>query len=313
MKHKALLIGCGNIGAGYDFNSDAVETHAKAYSLDNDFSFEIYDRDEALASKVANKYNVKIAENLSDDYLKGFDVVSICSPTTTHFQYLKQLIDLKTPLIICEKPVSLEPAELVALEEIYAKGSTKILVNYMRRFQPAFISLKEIISELLKREPITNINIRYQRGFINNASHAFDLLNFLFDKDIDLEEVVTSNRVFDEFTTDPTLSLTAYWGMCNFNVLGLSNVKLAFFEIDLFFQNTLIEIDGAKDTIEISEAAKNDTSYNFADRNIKTITHCIKDYMLPVMQAAKALLNNQQQDNFNTSVRLADKMIKYKQ
>jgi hypothetical protein len=35
--------------------------------------------------------------------------------------------------------------------------------------------------------------------------------------------------------------------------------------------------------------------------------------MLPVMQAAKVILNDQQQDNFNTSVRLADKMIKYKQ
>ena len=297
MSYKALLIGCGNIGAGYDFDTDAVLTHAKAYSLDKEFRFTVYDRDEALAAKVAAKYGVERLGEVSDGQLAQFDIVSICTPTVTHFEYLSRAINLNIPLVICEKPVAYDEDELKKIAGIYNSGKTKVLVNYIRRFQPGFISLKENVKEILAGERLTNVAIRYQRGFVNNASHAFDLVGFLAGKEIQLDNIHTKNKVFDAFPADPTLTLTADWQGANFAAVGLSNVKFSLFEIDLYFEYHKIAIREAGNIIEVYKAEKGDNFFKPLEK--KSIqTNCLQDYMKPVMDAAKRVLAGEQADNF---------------
>jgi len=309
VSYKALLIGCGNIGAGYDFDTDAVLTHAKAYSLDSDFTFDVYDRDEALAAKVASKYWVERLDEVSDSVLSQYDIVSICTPTATHFDYLSRAINLGIPLVICEKPVAYDEEELKKITGIYNSGKTKVLVNYIRRFQPGFISLKEIVKKIQAEETLTNVAIRYQRGFVNNASHAFDLVGFLTGKEIKLENIHTTNKITDAFPTDATLTLTANWAGTNFVAVGLSNVKFSLFEIDLFFEYHKISIRDAGNIIEVYKAEKGETFFKPLERQ-SIETSCLKDYMKPVMDAAKRMLNGAQEDNFMAGVKLASNMLK---
>ena len=55
--YKVLILGCGNIGAGYDFDNEQVLTHAKAFNLHPEFSCVFYDQDHALSKRVAEKYD----------------------------------------------------------------------------------------------------------------------------------------------------------------------------------------------------------------------------------------------------------------
>ena len=99
---KALLIGCGNIGALYDWESINIKTYAKCLSK-LQINFELYDNDILLARKVATKYKVIALENLNQIRFSSYDLVIISSPTKTHFEYLINIFSDPPNLIICEK------------------------------------------------------------------------------------------------------------------------------------------------------------------------------------------------------------------
>jgi predicted dehydrogenase len=306
--YKALVIGCGNIGAGYDFDNEQVLTHAKALSLNKNFTLTVYDTDKELAFKVRKKYSCEAVEDIDVDSLSKFDCVSICSPTGTHFKYLSAAIDAKVKVIVCEKPVSSNAEELPKLIKMYKSGSSKIMVNYTRRFQPAYSELKYIIADLLKKEKLTNISIRYQRGFINNCSHAADLIEFLIGKNFDLTDIKKSNPVTDHFENDPTLSMMATLADTNVNVLGLSNVLFPYFDINFFFNSTKIEIKELGRTIEILKADEPFTVLS----SKKIFQNCMKDNMIHVISKAEELLNDKNvPDNFIGSVELNQRMLNY--
>ena len=311
--YKALVIGCGNIGALYDFNNGEVQTHVKAFHLSPKFSLSIFDIDSTVTKKIADKYNCEIIKIIDLKTLKSFDCVSICTPTETHFSLVKLSIDAGVKVIICEKPISKNITELINVKSIYLNGKSKILTNYIRRFQPSFISLKKIVSKLMTNEILTNVSIRYQKGFINNCSHAFDTIEFLTDTEINLAEIKKNNIIFDYFKDDPTLSLQATWNMTNMSITGLSNVSFSNFEIDLYFEYHKICIKNAGQNIEILKAEKGEQflqTLNIQDQY--TREHCLKNYMERVIENVHELLNNKdQKDNFIQSISLNQKMLNY--
>ncbi len=311
--YKALVIGCGNIGAGYDLENEHILTHTKAYHLNSNFELVIYDSDHKLAQVISEKYNCTIAESISKEALSGYDIVSICTPTNTHFAILNDAVSAGVKLIICEKPVSYDAEELNSITEIYARGHSKILVNYIRRFQPAYKALRNFISSLLKIEELTNVSVRYQRGFINNCSHAFDLIEYLTDKPIKLTGIGKHNVINDHFNNDPTLSLQTMWDNVNFDVLGLTNVQFSLFEIDLFFDLHKISISEVGNVINVYKAEK-------GAKNLQTLGHlseysgrnCMQDYMKYVINECCELLSGKAvNDNFIRSVSLNQKMLNY--
>ena len=224
MAFKALLIGCGNIGALYDIDLDKVMTHAKAYFKHPDFVLSVYDQDIDLATRISKIYNLDVISFIDCDILKQFDCLSICTTTLSHTYYLKMAFDAKIPVVICEKPVSNSREELDELATIYQNSSTKVIVNYMRRFQPEFAILKE---EILKRcifEKLNHISIRYQRGFLNNCSHALDLISYIIDKALLITSPKITETVNDHFDKDPTLSMYFKWGDTQVHILGLNSI-----------------------------------------------------------------------------------------
>lgn len=312
--YKVLVIGCGNIGAQYDIDNDEIQTHVKAWYLKSSVAVSVFDINYELASKVANIYKCEIVDNISSETLSKFDIVSICTPTFTHFEILKNAIEVGVKTIICEKPISNSIEEMVQLKEMYDKGCSKILVNYIRRFQPSFLSLKSFIHEDLDDHDLTNISIRYQRGFINNCSHAMDLIEFITGKEINLDQIKIHNVVFDQFENDGTLSLMALWNKVNFDVLGLGNVLFSHFEIDLYFKKHKISIKNAGNLIEIYKSeGKSEFLLPLNLKENLSKKDCLKDYMIPVTDYAIKLAENKElKDNFINSITLNLKMLNYK-
>jgi hypothetical protein len=307
VKAKALLIGCGNIGAGYDLADPLkVWTHAKAYHKRH-IDFTVYDANGETAKKIADHYKADYLIDLNNDDIKDFNVVNITTPTSTHYEYLERLIQLKIPVLICEKPVVSTSEQAEMLRNLYANGSSKILVNYIRRFQPEYKEAKNRLKNVDRNDNPESIIIKYKRGFLNNASHAVDLLEFLFETPFSFQNFSVSDFVYDVFDNDPTLS-----GSCNFlNVpvyfIGITGTSYPIFEIEIFNKNSKVVICHSGN--EIRYYIKNDKEelkedILFRQENILTT------YMLPVIdQALECLVNPLSEDNFLSSLELNKKML----
>lgn len=310
---KALVIGCGNIGALYDFNNDQIQTHVKAYHSDPRFSLAIFDINKTIIKKIYHKYKCEVVESINKEILSKFDCVSICTSTDTHFQFLKMAIESEVKVILCEKPISNDINELDEVKSLVTNLNSKVIVNYIRRFQPSFFELKEVVSKIFCEEELTNLSIRYQRGFINNCSHALDTIEFLTDSEMILTEIKKHNVIYDQFNNDPTLSLQAIWNKTNVNIVGLSNVCFSHFEIDLYFQYSKICIKNAGQIIEVYKSEKSEQFLQpLVIQGQFTREQCLKNYMSNVINQVFLLLNNEkQEDNFLQSISLNQRILNY--
>jgi predicted dehydrogenase len=298
---KALLIGCGNIGAGYDLNDTSkVWTHARAYSLRNEIELSVIDEDGAKARQIANRYKAVLVENLYDLDYSNYQIISITTPTTTHYKFLEKLIKAKVPVVICEKPVANETTQLEQLEQLYKSGQSKILVNYIRRFQPGYKEAKERILKCNENQSLQGIIIKYKRGFLNNASHAIDLLEYFFEKVFDFKNFQSSASVFDAFDYDPTITATCLFHDVPLSFAGFANTSYAVFEIELFFSSLKLVICHSGNEIRYYYDDKGNWNEHLEERQ----TALLDRYMVPVMDRAVDLYNGDGEDNFISSLRL---------
>lgn len=312
--YKVLIIGCGNIGALYDLNTDDVSTHVKAWSVyHEEVEISVFDTDPSLVTLITDHYSCKSVADISLETLSAFDCLSICTPTHTHPEILLNALSAGVKTIICEKPVAINEADFKALIDSYQRSESKIVVNYIRRFLPAFLNLKKMMKALRSEHPITSISIRYQRGFINNCSHAFDLLEYLFDEKLILKDVHTHHPVNDHFEYDPTLSLQGCWNDTNISVQGLSNVLYAYFEIDIFLIQHKFTIRNSGDIIEVYESAYQTGFLKPLSLNQESSQYgCLKNYMEFVINHTLLLMNGTVLvDNFLDAIDLNQRMLKY--
>ncbi|ACU06131.1 Gfo/Idh/MocA family protein [Pedobacter heparinus] len=312
--YKVLVIGCGNIGALYDINTNEITTHTKAWhSYPDKVDVTIFDTDANLLNLISDHYSCKSVENISVKTLSAFDCISICTPTYTHAEILHNAFLANVKTIICEKPISLKESDFNKLIRSYQGNNSRVLVNYIRRFLPSFSDLKRTFEELMIDNSITNISVRYQRGFLNNCSHAFDLIEYLFDRKLLLDDVTIHNSVNDHFDYDPTISLQGYWNAINVSVQGLSNILFSYFEIDIFLTKHKISIKNSGDTIEFFESNSEGVFFKPLNLDIqKSQYNCLKNYMKFVIDEVLLLMDGTiLADNFIDAIDLNQRMLKY--
>ena len=312
--YKALIIGCGNIGAMYDFETESISTYAKAFHYDPEIMFEVYDIDPKVSLKIAERYGVRCLHELNPANYKEYDIAVICTPTSTHHEYLSKMLEQGQRLVICEKPVDTDRVRLEELLSLYRKSNTKVLVNFYRRFQPAIIQLRKEIDGILIDERCTNIVVTYQRGFHNNASHAIDLLEFLFGSTINLSEAKVSHGVCDEFDVDPTLSVSCVLNDANVQFVGLAHAEFSHFDISIYFQRSAVLLKNGCDEIEIASTGTKHGNYYPKLVSRSRQVGVVENYMINVVSCAKQILENEKEpDNFLGSVEISKRILKLKE
>lgn len=299
---KTLLIGCGNIGALYDWESLSIKTYAKCLSKLR-INFDLFDKNILLARKVAKKYKVIALENLNQICFSSYDLVIISTPTKTHFEYLNNILSDPPKLIICEKPIDTDIKRLTILEDLYKRKRVRVLVNYHRSFIPKFNELSLKIKSILKNEECNNISITYQRGFHNNGSHAIDLLTKLFDKTFVFENSSIIQKDFDEIEDDPTCTISSTWNGTRIVFIGLSNSKFSHFEISIYFSTKMINILEGGDRIEFYSLQKSEgRHYPFLKRE-QEWKNIMDNYMLCTIKKAIQMIDDISiKDNFLNSI-----------
>jgi len=307
---NVLLIGCGNIGALYDFENNLTKTHCKALSLIPNLNISIFDENIDLAELVAKKYGYNCILCSKQINLSTFKWVIIATPTNTHFEWLSKSVESNVPLIICEKPISKNILELNKLLMLYKGGKSKILINFIRRFQPAFLELKKIISS--KETCPIQLIVKYQRGILNNFSHAADLLSFLFNTN-EFKDILIVNFSNDEFEDDPTVSFVGFLGNIPINVIGLQNVKYSYFEIEICYEDSKINVTNTGDNIEYFFSEKIQGVYKPLRENLcLTKDKILENYMIAVYEHAIRIYKCEVGDNFVESLLVNQQIIKLK-
>jgi predicted dehydrogenase len=303
---KTILIGCGRIGAGSGGRRRRAGSHAGVLADIPSFAPTLYDPDLKLSKAAAEALDLPIVDHIDKSLLESCACAVICSPTNTHFEYLSEFLNLGIPLIVCEKPVCASMAEVKKLRELRKRSKSRVVVNYTRRFQPSFEKLKKRFAHQVAQETLRTISVRYQRGILNNASHALDLIQFLTGWDILSAKVHPFQVVCDEFPNDPTLSGHGSWNGVQLSILGLPNVQFSLFEIDFFFERSAIRLRDRGETIEFADADEPSDYYAplAAKKNSQgNLQEPLKNLYYRVRQMIR---NPELPDNFEESLKLTE-------
>jgi predicted dehydrogenase len=300
---RALLVGCGNIGALYDLDDGPeadVRTHARAYARLG-IAFDVVEPDADRRRRVSERYGGRAFESLSAVSSNDYDVVSICTATCFHAEALRVFLDAGTPLIICEKPVADQIDDVRALRAGGRSAARSVvLVNYMRRFLPAFGRLRRLV--LRWREEgvrLVDVFVRYQRGLLNNGGHALDLLEFLFDSPVTLSGLRVDAAVADAFAADPTVSGRFDYQGATVKLEGLPASPPGIFELDLVFADRRVQVLDRGDEIRVSSEPS------------ASEKGCLANYMLPIFERGLALVGSggKGDDNFDQAARLNEEIL----
>ena len=179
MKYKALIIGAGSIGALKPDEFDSPEskqiyTHAHAcYSHPNIELVGIVDKDYEKAERAAKKWNTHCANKLQLEMLKDNpEIVIVATNTNTHYDIIHQLIPYKPKIIICEKPFCSNLDQAKNISELCKDAGINLIINYSRTFVPELKQLSNDLKNGVYGE-IYNFTLRYSRGLMREACHAF--------------------------------------------------------------------------------------------------------------------------------------------
>jgi predicted dehydrogenase len=303
---KTILIGCGRIGAGSGGRRRRAGSHAGVLADIPSFAPTLYDPDLKLSKAAAEALDLPIVDHIDKSLLESCACAVICSPTNTHFEYLSQFLNVGIPLIVCEKPVCASLEEVKKLRQLRKRSKSRVVINYTRRFQPSFEKLKKQFTHQVAQESLRTISVRYQRGFLNNASHALDLIQFLTGWDILSAKAHPFQGVCDGIPNDPTLCGHGNWNGVELSILGLPNVQFSLFEIDFFFERSAIRIRDRGDTIEFADS--NEPSDYYAPLSVTKISQGnLQEPLKNLYRHVRQMIRNPElPDNFEESLKLTE-------
>lgn len=191
-RFTAAVIGLGRIGQEFDFDvrrDRRVLTHASAFWHHPKFELVAgVDRDAAARGRFAKKFHRPAYASLKAMYkdLPRLDVVAIAVPTLLHRLVFEEVLRCRPRAIVCEKPLAATVADGKRMVVAAQAQRCALLVNYMRRFEPATVRARELVRDQQLGEVFKG-TAWYSKGLLNAGSHLIDLLQFW------LGEVTTVN------------------------------------------------------------------------------------------------------------------------
>ena len=175
------LIGLGKIGMGLDLNNilseNVFKSHLKSFYFNDKFKLDFVLDNDKSKLKVAEKCYKKINKFYNSiDQIEFFPeiIVLACDEKTNLDLFYKLKDNSKIKFFFVEKPFRLKSYE------DYYNYNDKIIINYIRKFNPFYIDLKESISNNIFGE-LKSIDIKYSKAIDNTIPHFIDLLFFYLE------------------------------------------------------------------------------------------------------------------------------------
>lgn len=306
---KTAIIGCGNIAGFLDKpDQEDILTHAHAYIKHKETELvAVCDPDLNQRRSFVKQWGQDIRHYDSFQALLNahqIEMVSICSPTSFHFEAM--VLALKNEhikIIICEKPFVQTQEELDELKILMHIHPKKVLVNFMRRFDPSLQKLRLLIqSKDLGK--ILSFNGKFTKGLYHNGSHMLELIEHLCG---DITSLSTNNltHIEDDFYGNFLLNCADIQGI----IQNFSGENYALFELEIILSKGRILIKDSGHTIEIEtvEPSKKYKNY-FNLKQTRTFDDTMKNNLYNTVNFAF----KEKIDTFSQHLQLSQKLLDIK-
>jgi myo-inositol 2-dehydrogenase/D-chiro-inositol 1-dehydrogenase len=177
------VLGVGRIGR---MHADLIDRQVAGATVAG-----VYDANPGAARAAA-----AIAYDSVDELIADVDAVAICSTTETHADLIVAAARAGMA-IFCEKPISLDLAEVDRALAAVADAGVPFQIGFNRRFDPAHAAVREAVARGDVGEPqLVRISSRdpepppleYVRGsggiFLDMTIHDFDMARFVTGSDV---------------------------------------------------------------------------------------------------------------------------------
>lgn len=163
------------------------------------------DADENFGRSAAEKYGCKFYADgeamIASDHV---DAVVVTTLDPYHEQYVMAAVKAGK-YVFCEKPLAPEPAACRRIVDAEIAGGKKLVqVGFMRRYDPGYRQLKEVIHNRTYGEPLmlhcahrnASVDESYTTPMAveNSMIHEIDVLRWLLDEEYDTAEVVFAKK-----------------------------------------------------------------------------------------------------------------------
>ncbi len=259
---KAAVIGLGNIGFRFNLDPKRSDTwsHISAY--------EKCRRTKLVGAVEIDENKIKCFTETCkgipvfksvDELFRNtkVDLVSICTPTNTHYPILKQLIRYPIKGVFCEKPIAQTVEDGKKMIRLCDRAKVKLAVNHTRRWQNSYL----YAAEMIRKNKIGNVkavHAVYSGQVFNIGTHLFDTIRMLIQKNAITMSGVSKNSDM----ADPDIS---GWIEFDGNIIctiGNNNKRE-----DLVFE---IDIIGSKGRIKVLENGEKIEWYVFKESRNST-------------------------------------------
>jgi hypothetical protein len=178
---KALVVGCGAIGSGYDADRREDQpplSHAGAYAAHDDTDLVGgVDPDRRARERFELRWARPTYPCLADA-LRAVtpDIASICTPVDARVETITALVDAGVRGVWCEKPMAATLAEARKVVDAARDAGVAVQMNFLRRFDPAH---QAVVSAVHEAGGPRHIDVRFSGAFENFGPHAYDLVRWL--------------------------------------------------------------------------------------------------------------------------------------
>lgn len=244
---KAVIVGCGRIaGALLKTRGGPVRTHGQALAGTPGVVLSgCVDPDLARARRLARLFGSRAFCDLGT-CLKAVrpDLVSVCTPDSSHFRVSCSILESCPPprAIFVEKPVCLEPGQLLRLRVLARRARCLVAVNHSRRFHPRY----RLLREMIRRGGLGKIRgaeCTYYGGWQHNAVHIVDTLAFLAGDRLRVEQVCRSapSRHTDDPNLDAVLRFRRSRAPAHLHAFDEACYQI--FDLDLRFSRARVRVE----------------------------------------------------------------------
>jgi myo-inositol 2-dehydrogenase/D-chiro-inositol 1-dehydrogenase len=156
----------------------------------------VYDAYDPAARDLAGELGVSVAESVEDLLAGEVDAVAICSSADTHAELVAAAAQAGKA-IFCEKPVSLDLAELDRALAAVQRAGIPFQIGFNRRFDPAHAAVRQaVVSGSIGEPHLARISSRdpapppleYVKTsgglFLDMMIHDFDMARFLVGSEV---------------------------------------------------------------------------------------------------------------------------------
>ena len=258
---RAAVVGVGRIGSTLADDpllvlAGDIFTHAEAYSKSALTELvALCDTDSGQLSAAARRWkiNAVFTDPSAMMTIARPQIVSVCTPTPSHLEVVRSLIETEIPprIILCEKPLARTLGEAEEMARLAAQRGVMIATIYMRRFAQNIAALKAYIDSRELGE-IQAVSGWYIGGTFHNGTHWFDMLRMLAGE----AAWVEAYNSLGEEGHDPTLDVVI--GMRNGALATLraaDSKSHALFEMDIVMTGGRAQITDSGHVVSLSRTA----------------------------------------------------------